>query len=1424
MIQKFKKLFILIIFIQLSFLINYNTTNAATSTWNFDLLSNYTLSNTWSFTLASWLWRLSLNFNHVWSLSNSTILNGAYDLIVEGNYAYMTSYLWDRFIVVDISTPSTPVIVANLANNNGTLRLNWAAWLVKNWNYIYIASRVSDAIQIINVTTPTAPVAAWNVLNSPTSNRLNWARAITILWTKMYVASDVDDSLTVWNITNPVAPTKLWEYQHSTYLNWVRDVKISWNYAFVSSYVRDNIAVIDISVPATPTFVTEYRDTTNLNGAWWIKIIWTHAYVSGYLANAVQIIDISTPSSPTLVSTINNSLWLTLTNPRDIAVSGNILYIAWYWSNNINAVDVSTPSSPVFINTITNSWSILLWWAYWVFQSWLNVYAASYTSDAIEIMNLRYDTTSPTIIPNTAFTYTWENLTSFSNTLSLSNSWSITYQISKNNWTTWYYWNWSAWVTTVLWVTNSNSASIIDSNISSFDALAWWTSQFKWKAFFTSNWTQKTEINTITVTSVKKSPWWVSTNLLVWLKANKWTSTTTDWASLTTWNDQSWNWYNISWWVSPTYLNNSSTWNINFNPYVNFNWSQYLDNNSNWANSRSYFMVIVPNNLVNWSLSWQVPFWWECTSWVLSSWTCWLAFAGTVLWSFTVAITDEVITHALWSSLNWRSAQVWAVSYPAWNPMLLWFNENSSVNWTDIYEKWIKIDNYTANTYQTLSTANFRLWRSMDTWNPFPYNWKIAEVINYSSRVSDSNRQKIESYLAFKYWITLNNWTQNYLASDWTTTIWGTGSAWLYIYNIFGIWRDDWSELWQVKSRSMNTDWVITLEAIWEWTNALPSYVDITDKEFFTVSNAWWSNTWTQSWTPVWYDILTRKWKIQEVWDIWTINIDFDVANANFDIPLLSSWSNYYFILDTNTNWLLSDETPQIMTNTSWNIWRIAWTNPSNGQIFTLASISSSNNIPTNITLSNNIINENVAIWTTIWTLTTTDADPGDTHTYSLVVWVWDTDNASFSITWSTLKISVSPDYELKNTYSIRIQTNDWNWWQYQKQFTININEIWESINSILDFEIAGKYTVTSWIWTRTTWNPQQWTYSIESDNLWAANSQSCFEVTNTLYTGTWTVEFQYNVSSETNDYLRFYIDNVQQQQWSWTVPWALYSKNDVVVWVHNYKWCYIKDWATNGWSDKAWIDYITFRYTSTDSIPPIITSINYASWSLLPWWNHNLIINYNDLQSWINTSSDIITLQKWNWSSWWVNMASTWLNLTWKTVTATVATYPTNNLLFWKYLYNFQISDNYSNSSSTWAVFYIDQPELIVSTWSFDAWNLSWTWLVFSTNEIVVTLKTVWAWFQVLISKDSNFQTSGGSIIIDWNWTKWVWYDKSPYTLVNKNINSNQTIWTWATNININWLQNTYTYNLKIWDLVDLEQAAGDYSMNLSFRVILNY
>jgi hypothetical protein len=104
---------------------------------------------------------------------------------------------------------------------------------------------------------------------------------------------------------------------------------------------------------------------------------------------------------------------------------------------------------------------------------------------------------------------------------------------------------------------------------------------------------------------------------------------------------------------------------------------------------------------------------------------------------------------------------------------------------------------------------------------------------------------------------------------------------------------------------------------------------------------------------------------------------------------------------------------------------------------FTIA-VTNVNETPTNLTLSNNIIDENKAINTVIGTLTTTDPDVSNTFTYSLVAGTGSTDNALFSITGNQLKNNAVFDFETKNSYSIRVRTTDQGGLFVEKQLTIN--------------------------------------------------------------------------------------------------------------------------------------------------------------------------------------------------------------------------------------------------------------------------------------------------------------------------------------------------------------------------------------------------
>ncbi len=102
------------------------------------------------------------------------------------------------------------------------------------------------------------------------------------------------------------------------------------------------------------------------------------------------------------------------------------------------------------------------------------------------------------------------------------------------------------------------------------------------------------------------------------------------------------------------------------------------------------------------------------------------------------------------------------------------------------------------------------------------------------------------------------------------------------------------------------------------------------------------------------------------------------------------------------------------------------------------------NQTPTNIILSKSNVNENVIAGSVIGTFTSSDLNPLDTHTYSLVTGTGSTDNANFLISGNQLKINTIPDFEVKNSYSIRVRTTDSGapGLTFEKSFTITINDV----------------------------------------------------------------------------------------------------------------------------------------------------------------------------------------------------------------------------------------------------------------------------------------------------------------------------------------------------------------------------------------------
>ena len=144
------------------------------------------------------------------------------------------------------------------------------------------------------------------------------------------------------------------------------------------------------------------------------------------------------------------------------------------------------------------------------------------------------------------------------------------------------------------------------------------------------------------------------------------------------------------------------------------------------------------------------------------------------------------------------------------------------------------------------------------------------------------------------------------------------------------------------------------------------------------------------------------------------------------------------------------------------------------------------NKDPTDLFISETIFDENIADGSLVATLSSEDPNVDDIHTYSLVTGDGDTDNTSFMIDGNQLKIITSPSYEAYNSYSIRLQTEDDDGLAYEKEFTLNVNDLDEQPTDIFvsstsfDENIADGASVTTFSTVDSDTNDMH-TYSLVS-------------------------------------------------------------------------------------------------------------------------------------------------------------------------------------------------------------------------------------------------------------------------------------------------------------------------------------------------------
>ncbi len=306
----------------------------------------------------------------------------------------------------------------------------------------------------------------------------------------------------------------------------------------------------------------------------------------------------------------------------------------------------------------------------------------------------------------------------------------------------------------------------------------------------------------------------------LWLKANAGTTLSPS-TEVQQWNDQSGNGFNAT---QATVVNRplQISNRLNFNPSIQFTQANsqrlLITNGIMGAATRNNFNVFIVSRAASVS-------------------------AGSIFYE-DQASGGRINTHIPWSDgiLYWDAGS--AVSptrlSTAWTgatgQSYLWTLMSSNTGTTpsgqkqDIYKNGLLLasDNDMAAFQGSNSTMTIG---SLNAGNYF--DGEISEIIMYTANLTSPQMQRINSYLALKYGLTMDQTTAtNYLASN-STVIWDATAQAAYKFDIAGIGRDATSVLDQPKSTSSNTPSDLITIA----NSSISAPVSLADLQFLTWGN-----------------------------------------------------------------------------------------------------------------------------------------------------------------------------------------------------------------------------------------------------------------------------------------------------------------------------------------------------------------------------------------------------------------------------------------------------------------------------------------------------------------------------------------------------------------------------------------------------------
>jgi len=264
-------------------------------------------------------------------------LGRAADVAVSGGFAYVAG---GDLHVLDVSVPSRPVEVGLLGMQEGGTA--WNVALSGGYAYVVTTEPFEGhvAFLVIDVSTPSVPVVV-GYLYPPLSSHGHGDLALS----GRYAYVTAGQGLHVIDVGTASAPVEVGYVDTASMTGTAPSVSVERGYAYVAD--RDaGLRVIDVSTPSAPVEVGFYDTPGEALG---VAVSGDYAFVTDTGAT-LRVIDVSTPSAPVEVGVVATDGWGTA-----VALAGDLAYVMYHrlWDDSgfvessLRVIDVSTPSAPV---------------------------------------------------------------------------------------------------------------------------------------------------------------------------------------------------------------------------------------------------------------------------------------------------------------------------------------------------------------------------------------------------------------------------------------------------------------------------------------------------------------------------------------------------------------------------------------------------------------------------------------------------------------------------------------------------------------------------------------------------------------------------------------------------------------------------------------------------------------------------------------------------------------------------------------------------------------------------------------------------------------------------------------------------------------------------------------------------------------------